>query len=342
MSDLVSVIILNWNGKEFIRGCLESVLSQDYPEMEVIVVDNGSEDESVIIVRERFPQVTVIETGCNLGFDKGNNIGIRRARGDYICVLNNDAEMDRSCISEMKKALEKERTFGACASKIYLKYEKDLLDAAGIVVCPDGLAIGRGRLEDGSLYDAESEVFFASGCCALYRREMLEDVRVGDEYFDEDFFAYADDSDLGWRARLRGWRCIYNPRAKVYHLHSATTGGYSPMKAYLVERNRIWLSVKCFPLPMLFYGLGFTIKRYAYQAYGAIFGRGASGAFARERSRGELVSILFKVYRDAIRGLPRVMRKRRAIQKRRVISTGDIFSLVNAYGIGAREIGLKG
>ena len=191
-------------------------------------------------------------------------------------------------------AIERDGRYGACASKIYLKFEEGVLDAAGIAVCPDGLSIGRGRLERGERYDREEEVFFGSGCCIMCRREMLEDVRVGDDYFDEAFFMYADDTDLGWRAALRGWRCIYAPDARVYHLHSASLESYSPLKAFLVERNRIWLQVKYFPFRMMLYGQFFTALRYLFQAYGALAGRGASGGFSREHSKGELVVILFQ------------------------------------------------
>jgi GT2 family glycosyltransferase len=338
MNELVSIIILNWNGKKYIKNCLDSVFAQDYKNIEVIVVDNGSDDGSPQIIQENYDRVLLIRNRKNLGFGEGNNIGIRHAHGDYILIMNNDAEIDRSCVTEMKKAIDKHALYGACASKIYLKYEDDLIDAAGIVVYPDGLSIGRGRLESSELYNREEEVFFASGCCALYRKEMLEDIRLYDEYFDEDFFAYADDTDLGWRARLRGWRCIYTPDAKVHHLHSASTGTYAPMKAFLVERNRIWVQMKCFPLGLLLYGQLFTFVRYLYQLYGVIIGRGASGAFTKKHSRGELAMILLKVYYSALKGLPTILKKRRAVQRKRLISTGEIFALLRSYGIKTRDI----
>ena len=113
------------------------------------------------------------------------------------------------------------------------------------MVCPDGLSIGRGRLEKGDRYDEEVEVFFASDCACLYRREMLEDIGL----YDEDFFAYADETDMGWRARLAGWKCIYNPKAIVYHCHSASCRGNTLLlKPSLVERNRIWVAIKNFPV----------------------------------------------------------------------------------------------
>ncbi|HBA54152.1 glycosyltransferase family 2 protein [Syntrophorhabdus aromaticivorans] len=342
MSDLVSVVILNYNGRKFIEACVGSVLAQDYPDMEIIVVDNGSSDGSSDVIRERYPQVRLIETGRNLGFAAGNNVGIRWAKGEYIVILNNDAELEQTCITEMKRAIDKDPAYGACASKIYLKFEQNLLDAAGIVVCPDGLSIGRGRLESGDSYNEEVEVFFGSGCCIMCRRTMLEDVRVGGYYFDEDFFMYADDTDLGWRARLRGWKCIYTPDARVYHAHSAASGSYSHLKAFHVERNRIWIPVKYFPLILILYGQFFTVARYLFQAYGAFSGKGASGAFTKEHSRGDLMGVLFKVYWSALKGLPRMWKKRREIQKRREITTRDMFNLLRRYGIRTKDIGLKG
>jgi GT2 family glycosyltransferase len=341
MSDLVSVIILNWNGKAFIRGCLDSVLSQDYPNLETIVVDNGSEDGSPDIIRDDYRQVDLIETGRNLGFGGGNNLGIDRSQGAYVLILNNDAKLEEGCIGEMVRVLRKDDRTGACASKIYVPDPPGALDAAGITVFPDGLSIGRGRLELGERFDREEEVFFASGCCALYRREMLEDVRLSKEYYDEDFFAYADDTDLGWRARIRGWRCVYVPSARVWHYHSASSGSYSSLKAYLVERNRMWLQIKSFPVPLIAYGQWFTLLRYAYQAYGAFSGRGASGEFSREHSKGQLAGILAKAYRDAVRGFPRMMEKRRVIRKRRSITTGEMFRIMRRYGIRTRDIALK-
>jgi GT2 family glycosyltransferase len=342
MDDLISVLILNWNGAAYIRKCLDSILSQDYPNLETIVVDNGSDDGSPDMIREEYKNVILVETGQNLGFGAGNNIGIAKTRGTCVLVLNNDAQLHPACESEMKKALDKDARFGACASKIFVVDPPDTLDAAGITVFPDGLSIGRGRLEPGSRHNKEEEVFFASGCCALYKKEMLEDIKVAQEYYDADFFAYADDTDVGWRARLRGWRCIYAPSAIAWHLHSASSGTYSSLKAYLVERNRIWLQVKNFPLSVILYGEFFTFFRYVLQTYGAFAGKGASGAFSKTYSKGFLVVILLRAWKDSLKGLPRILAKRKEIQNRRSISTKEIFRLLKLYGIGTKEISFKG
>ena len=223
-------MVLNWNGSQVIEKCLTSIEGQTYHPLEIILVDNASTDGSVELIKNNFPNVKLIVNESNLGFGGGNNVGIRASQGRYIMILNNDTRLDPKCIEELKRCIEKDERFGACASKILLEDENNLIDAAGIVIYPDGLSIGRGRLERGDRYNEETEVFAGSGCACLYRREMLEDIGL----YDEDFFAYADETDMGWRARLAGWKCIYNPKAVVYHCHSATAGKYSPFKAFHV------------------------------------------------------------------------------------------------------------
>lgn len=341
MNKLVSVIILNWNGERYLRQCLDSVLAQDYDPLDIIVVDNASGDASVEIVKTDYPAVLLIENPLNTGFAAGNNIGIRHAKGDYIVIFNNDAEMERNCISEMVRAIEKDKRYGACATKICLKFDEGLLDAAGIAVCPDGLSIGRGRLEPGDRYDREEEVFFASGCCMMCRKEMLEDTRVGGDYFDAQFFMYADDTDLGWRARLRGWKTIYTPNARVFHMHSASSESYSPLKAFLVERNRIWVQLKYFPVRTILYGQFFTAYRYLFQAYGALVGKGAAGGFTASHSKLDLVTILGRVWLSALSGVPAIWRKRKSVQKAKTIGAAEFHHCLKLYGAGARQIGLK-
>ena len=334
---LISVVVLNWNGIKVLSQCLSSLRTQTYTPLEIIVVDNASTDDSVNVIREKFPDVKLVVNEKNLGFGGGNNVGILTSRGRYIMMLNNDTRLDSKCIEELKGSIEKDDRYGACASKILLEYEDNLIDAAGIVVCPDGLSIGRGRLEKGDRYNDEVEVFFASDCACLYRREMLEDIGL----YDEDFFAYADETDMGWRAQLAGWKCIYNPKAVVYHFHSASAGTYSPFKAYLVERNRIWVAIKSFPFPLLVFGQFYTLWRYMLQAYGAFTGKGAAGRFTSDFSKIKLVKILIKVYLLLWKQLPLMLRKRRVIQKRRRISSQEAFKLVRRFGISAKEIALR-
>ncbi len=336
-SCLISVVVLNWNGSQVIEKCLTSVQGQTYHPLEIILVDNASTDGSVKLIKNHYPNIKLIVNERNLGFGGGNNVGIRASQGRYIMILNNDTRLDPKCIEELKRGIEKDERLGACASKILLDYEDDLIDAAGIVIYPDGLSIGRGRLERGDRYNEETEVFAGSGCACLYRREMLEDIGL----YDEDFFAYADDTDLGWRAQLANWKCIYNPKAIVYHFHSASSGTYSPLKAFLVERNRIWVAIKNFPLSLIITGQFFTLWRYLFQAYGTFLGKGAAGRFTKDFSKIKLVKILAEVYLSLGKSFPVMLRKRKAIQDKKRISNQEVYRLMRRFGISAKTIAFR-
>jgi len=341
MLPLVSIIIPNWNGKKYLRDCIASLKAQSHSNLEIIVVDNASADDSVEYLRNSYPDIKVIEHSQNLGFGAANNAGIRAACGEYLMMLNNDTRLEPECIEELVKSIDKDNKFGACASKILLEYEDNLLDVGGIAVCVDGLSIGRGRLESGDKFNEEEEVFFASDCACLYKKEMLEDIKLTNEVYDEDFFAYADETDMGWRAQLAGWKCIYNPRAIVHHLHSASSGHYSSFKAFLVERNRIWVAVKGLPVPFLIWGAFYTISRYFYQALGALTGKGAAGRFTKEADKFELIKILIKANISAFLGLPKMLKKRREIMRKKRVSNRELYTLLKRFGISAREIAMK-
>lgn len=334
---LISAIVLNWNGKGIVKKCLDSLLRQTYAPLEVMVVDNGSVDGSVDYLKENFPQVNLVVNERNLGFCGGNNSGIRKAAGSYLVLVNYDAELEPDCIEEMMKAMEQHPEAGVIASKIVLADDANKIDAAGIAICPDGLSIGRGRTEAASLYDEEAEVFFASDCCCLYRKAMLDDIGL----YDDDFFAYAEETDMGWRAQLKGWKCWYNPKAIVHHAHSASLGSYSPFKVYLVERNRIWVAVKNIPAHYFFTGLAFTFMRFFYQAFGAFTGRGAAGEFAKSISKWQLAWVLLKALTSGFLGIPKMLPKRRHILSSKRITNAEIETLFKRFGMTAREISFK-
>jgi GT2 family glycosyltransferase len=336
-SPLISVVVLNWNGCQVVGQCLQSLHEQTYRPLEIIVVDNASTDGSAEVVRQKFSWVKLVVSKKNLGFGGGNNIGIKACRGRYIMILNNDARLEPDCIIELRRSIEKNKEYGACASKIFLADKDNLLDAAGIAIYKDGLSIGRGRLEPAGRYDVEEEVFFASGCAMLLRKEMLDDIGL----FDEDFFAYADDTDMGWRSQLAGWRCIYNPKAVVYHLHSASSSAYSPLKAFLVERNRIWVAMEYYPVSLLLAGPFYTLKRYFYQAYGALFRKGAAGRFTQEFSKFQLLKVLFMVYYSVLKNLPLILQKRSRMKRKKRISNKEIYGLFERFGISGKAIAFK-
>lgn len=337
---LVSVVIVNWNGERFLKGCLTSVFSDGFKPIEVIFVDNGSTDSSVEFVRKNYPEVKIIENTENLGFARANNQGIRLASGKYILTLNNDTVLRKGFFSELVGAAEGSGSeAGMWAVKILSFDDKDVIDSVGgLLIYPDGLARGRGRLEiDDGQYDRFEEVFIPSACAGLYRRSMLEEVGL----FDEDFFAYCEDTDLGVRARLAGWKALSVPGAALYHYYSGTGGRYTPFKAYLVERNRIWVALKNFPLRLLALMPFYTVWRYVVQVYGILARRGSGGRFVEGFSKAGLVKVLVRAYIDALKSLPAVLKKRSAIRKKRAVTAKEIGSWFRDYGIGAKELVLK-
>jgi GT2 family glycosyltransferase len=202
----------------------------------------------------------------------------------------------------------------------------------------DGIARGRGRLErDIGRYAKEEEVFFPSGCAGLYKKEMLDDIGL----FDEDFFLYLDDVDIGLRGRIAGWTCMYAPDAVVHHKYSATTEPYSPLKAFLVERNRIWVVMKYFPLKMVFMSLIYTSLRYFFQGCGALTGKGASSHLMKSESPLSVLKIVFRAYAAALsRGFGMLKKRREAMRIKRV-GNAEISSWFRVFGIGVKEVALK-
>ncbi len=336
----ISVIIVNWNGLRFLKDCLTSVFRQDYPLLEVIFVDNGSTDGSLEFVKREFPRAIVVENKENLGFAAGNNRGIEVSKGEYVMTLNNDAALAPDTVRMLVTAAEiSQARVGMWAPKILSIEDPGMIDSAGgLLIYPDCLAKGRGRLErDSGQYDRHEEVFIPSACAALYRREMLNEVGL----FDEDFFAYCEDTDLGLRARLSGWATLSVPIAVVYHHYSGTGGRYTPLKAYLVERNRIWVAIKNLPLRYLAVSPLYTLWRYILQVYGLVRGRGAGSRFAGEFSSRKLFFILLRSYFDAFRKLPSMISKRRRVQRRRSVPVKEYEVWSGKFGVSASKLALK-
>ncbi len=336
---VATAIVLNHDGGGYVEDAVASLLDQDFAGLETIVVDNGSSDGSDAAVERRFgARVRVLRNGRNLGFGAGNNVGIREARGRYVLLLNNDAVAAPSFAREMIAAAEADPQVGMVAAKVLDHARRDVIDTVGHLLYPDGLNRGRGRLEtDRGQYDGCREALFPSGAAALYRRQMLDEIGL----FDESFFLYGDDAELGLRGRLAGWRCACAPRAVAYHHYSRTSGAYSSLKAFHVERNRVWLLVKLFPLPLVALSPAYTAARLALQAWGGLSGRGAAGRLARERSFGHLVGVGLRAYASALAGLPAALRERRRLRASRRLTTAAFVRLLEEHRLSAREAALK-
>jgi GT2 family glycosyltransferase len=329
---LASVIVLNWNGEALIAECVDSLLTQTYLRLEILVVDNASTDRSVSLIRERYGEkVCLIVNPANLGFAAGNNVGIAASRGAYVLLVNNDAVADPGWVEALVREAEADPRVGMCASKILTYDDPRVIDSAGLLLSRDGLGRGRGRLQrDVGAFDTPEDALLPSGCAALYRRAMLDEIGL----FDEAFFMYCEDLDLGLRGRLAGWRCRFVPDAVVRHRYSASGGRYSLRKVFLVERNRVWVMVKSFPVLALALSPIWTIGRLAWQAYAGWRGQGGAGRALEGGSAWALATTVARAYLAAARGLPAMMRKRRTGH----VSLLEFWRWLRYHGVSAREV----
>ncbi len=336
---IATAIVLNYQGRGLVEDAVASLLEQDLPGLEVMVVDNGSTDGSAEDVERRFGErVRLLRAGRNLGFGAGNNLALRQARGRHLILLNNDAVAAPSFARELVAAAEADPAVGMVAAKVLEHDRRGVIDSVGHLLYPDGLNRGRGRLEaDHGQYDGCRSALFPSGAAALYTRRMLDDVGL----FDERLFLYGDDADLGLRGRLAGWACALAPRAVAYHHYSRSTGAYSSLKAFHVERNRVLLLFKLFPASLVLASPAWTAVRLSLQAFGALTGRGAAGRLASETGVPHLVGLVLRAYVSALRALPGVLRERRSGQPRKRLSSSGFRRLLGEFRLGAREAALR-
>ena len=312
--ELISVIVLNYNGKGFLDGCLTSLASQTYSDFEVIVVDNGSRDGSPEYIEENYPWVRLGKNNEDLGFAGGTNAGIRAAKGEFILTLNNDSRADSRFIEELIKPMA-DPEVGVCAAKML--FPDGRINSAGICISRSGAAWDRGMFEpDRGQYEFVEEVFGACAGAALYRREMLDEIGL----FDEDFFLYLEDVGLAFRARLAGWKCIYVPGARVIHHHGGTAGVGSDLAVYYGNRNIVWYPIKDFPFRLLITSLPFIVARnLAVIPYYALRGQGG---------------VILKSKLDALKGVVKMMGKRKDVVRR--VDYSQIKRFVEIWG------GMKG
>ena len=301
---LASVVIPSYNGMAHLPVCLASLRAQTWAPFEVILVDNGSTDESVAYTRREFPEAQIVALPRNEVFVGTVNAGIRAARGEIIVLLNNDTEAEPTWLSELVSALRAEPTAGMAASKMRLFDRRDSLHNAGDGFGRDGMPFNRGVWQkDEGQYDDDRFIFAPCGGAAAYRKVMLDEIGL----FDEALVAYCEDADLAWRAQLAGYRCVYAPRAVVYHKVSATGGG--KLSSYFVGRNMLWVIAKNLPDSLWrkywrrIFAAQWRITRDALRAW--------RGEAARARLRGQAAGLL---------GLPRILDKRKAVQRLRRVS----------------------
>ena len=244
-NDHISIIIPNWNGMKYIGACLNSVYESDFMDIEVIVVDNGSSDDSVDIIENNYPDVKLIRFKRNKGFAVACNEGIRNSSGEFVFLLNNDVELEPDCLTVLRDVLLANPDCSMAGGKILRYDRRDYIDAAGDALTVGGAPYNRGHdTKDTGQFDKEEYVFGVCAGAAMYRRSLFDEIGM----FDEDFFAYIEDVDLNLRALLTGHKARYTPYARCYHHGNASLGSLSSRHVYLTNRNKLFLMIKNFPL----------------------------------------------------------------------------------------------
>ncbi|MBI5086740.1 MAG: glycosyltransferase family 2 protein [Acidobacteria bacterium] len=335
---LVSVIIVNWNRVALLQACLESLLSAQGVPMEMIVVDNGSTDDSVGAVRRfaagaPFP-VRLIANRENRGFCAANNQGIAEARGEFVALLNNDAEASPLWLHHLRRMFD-DPGVGMAASKILVHEDPRIIDKVGHLIYPDGQNRGRGTGEiDSGQYDRVEEVLWPDGCACMYRASMLASIGG----FDEEFFAYADDAELGLRARICGWGCLYSPEAVVRHHRGSTLGQANPRRIVLIERNRVLLAVKLFPGSLLWRNVAYYLARLSAGLWAALLNRGEISLHTTPAGKLSAALALLKGDLQALPMIPSMLRKRRALRSLRKLSPRQVRQLILSHRITLRQL----
>jgi GT2 family glycosyltransferase len=304
----LTAVVLNFNGRALLEGLLPSLAAQRLTDMRVVVVDNGSGDDSAAWLASEWPEVEVVRLAQNVGVTRALNVCLDAADGEFVALLNNDLELDAACLSELVAALRAHPEAASAGGKLLDFHQRQVIDGAGDVFTWRGSGHRRGHGEtDRGQYERPRAIFGACGGAAVYRRSALRDVGP----FDGDFYAFFEDVDWSLRAQLAGYQCRYVPSAIAYHMGSATIGrGLSDFTRYQLWRNGIWLVAKGLPARVL--------ARHAHQL---AFGQALNLAVAvRDRKLG----IWWRSSRDALRAMPATWRKRRLVQGSRRVSAREL------------------
>jgi GT2 family glycosyltransferase len=310
---IVSIILVAWNSAIYMPRCLSGLVAQTYSDFEVIIIDNGSSDEALSGLEEKYPilNLRVERLQKNLGFAVANNIGARLANGKWLALLNADAFPAPDWLEQLVQAADDNPGFTFFTSRQIQANTPELLDGTGDAYHVSGFAWRQHYNHPASKYGFQSaEVFSACAAAALYSRDDF--IKIGG--FDEDYFSYFEDVDLGFRLRLTGGRCLYVPEAVVHHIGSASTGKASDFTYYHGHRNLVWTFFKDMPDTLFLVYLPLHMLMNIYFSVSLLL---------RENR-----NILLKSQVDAYRFLPATLRKRRRIQQSRTVSTGEIYRVM--------------
>lgn len=334
----VAVVVVNWNRRALLEACLRSLESPQEVAFEVLVVDNGSADGSVEFLESYaasapFPLRWIVNP-VNRGFCAANNQGFAATRSPFIALLNNDAEAKPGWLGGLYRAFDSPRV-GMAASKILVWEDPQIIDKAGHLIWLDGQNRGRGSGElDQGQYDHDPETLWPDGCACMYRRAMLDEAGG----FDEDLFAYGDDAELGLRARIAGWTCRYAPEAVVLHHRGSTLGVVSYERLFLIERNRVLLAVKLFPGRLLWLNVVYFLARILAGARAAWNQRGEISQFPSWSAKLRAGLTILRADWAALRWIPRMWRKRRALEPIRRLTPREVEQLLRRHTISLRAL----
>lgn len=252
---MVSIIIPNYNGIKYLSECVEAIKEQ----LEIIIVDNASTDSDYKTIKERYPYILFKKLDKNYGFSRAVNEGIKMAKGEYVLLLNNDTKICDEFLEPLLKCIKSDQKIFAICSQMIQYQEPSLIDDAGDEYNLLGWAYKRGDGKKVDTYKNTQQVFSACAGAALYRKAIFE--KIG--YFDEHFFAYMEDVDISYRARIYGYKNMYCPKAKVLHIGSATSGSkYNAFKVRLAARNNIYVPYKNMPFLQLIINMPFLLLGY--------------------------------------------------------------------------------
>jgi len=309
---MVSAIVVNYNGEKIIRGALQGLMNQTLRDLEIIVVDNASLDNSVSLIQNEFKNVKLIKNPFNSGFTGGSVFGFQAAKGDFIALLNSDAIPKPDWLTNLVNGMNLDHKIGICASKMLID-GTGLIDSAGDGCTTASKGYKRGEIKSQIEYEQMEWVFGACGGASLYRRKMIDEIG----FFDEEFFLIHEDTDLNYRAQLMGWKCLYVPKAVVFHKVRSTIKKDSDLAIYYTNRNANFVWIKNTPILLLLRFLHHKI----FLVIGAFFFFG----LRKKRMR-----LFIKSQIDSLKLFPKMLKKRRKIQSMRKVSNKEIRKLLTS------------
>ncbi|MCR5776674.1 MAG: glycosyltransferase family 2 protein [Lachnospiraceae bacterium] len=271
----ITVIIPNYKGLDVIRDCMDSLMQQTYSDFDTIVVDNHSLDGSAEIVEQEYTWAKLIKLADNFGFSRAVNEGLKACKTPYVILLNNDTRSDKDFVRALYEAIEEDKNIFSVSSKMLQMDNPSRIDGAGDYYSAWGWAFARGKDKSSSRYNEKADVFSACAGAAIYRRSILDEIG----WFDEFHFAYLEDVDVGYRARIMGYRNVYEPAAVVYHKGSGATGSrHNDFKVRISARNNMYIIMKNMPilqiiinLPFLLFGFGIKAMFFIFKGYGRAY-----------------------------------------------------------------------